>query len=168
MKRLLKVYIPMTLLLFEIWIILTIPSDELLTSVSIQGNLVIGFLASMLVAVISMHFITYRSIYMMFNPINWVHMIAYICIIIYTEIISHLNVAKMIITGKIHPAIVKVKTSFKSEFGKSMFSNSITLTPGTITVKCDDNLFVHCLNFDKNDNVKVGLLFEKYGKRFLR
>lgn len=46
----------------------------------------------------------------------------------------------------IHPALVKVKTSCESPGAKSLFANSITLTPGTVTVAVERNrLLVHAL-----------------------
>ncbi len=46
----------------------------------------------------------------------------------------------------IEPTLVRFTTSLKTRFGRFMLANSITLTPGTITVKMDGNrLTVHCL-----------------------
>ena len=49
----------------------------------------------------------------------------------------------------IKPALVKVKTSCVSDLAKTLFANSITLTPGTITVLVEQNrLLVHTLYED--------------------
>ena len=46
----------------------------------------------------------------------------------------------------IAPALVKVKTSCESDLAKVTFANSITLTPGTVTVEVEgDKLLVHAL-----------------------
>ena len=46
----------------------------------------------------------------------------------------------------IEPALVTFRTGLKTGFGRFMLANSITLTPGTISVKMDgDRLTVHCL-----------------------
>ena len=46
----------------------------------------------------------------------------------------------------IEPAVVKVKTRCKSDLARVVFANSITLTPGTVTVDVDgDELTVHAL-----------------------
>ncbi len=46
----------------------------------------------------------------------------------------------------INPALVKVKTRCKSDLAKTTFANSITLTPGTVTLAVDgDKLLVHAL-----------------------
>lgn len=47
------------------------------------------------------------------------------------------------------PVLVHFKKSFKSHFSNEVLGNSITLTPGTITVKLDsDDYVVHCLDKD--------------------
>jgi len=49
----------------------------------------------------------------------------------------------------IAPALVKVKTTCRSDFAKVLFANSITLTPGTVTVEVEgDKLLVHALYED--------------------
>ncbi|MBD5448734.1 MAG: Na+/H+ antiporter subunit E [Lachnospiraceae bacterium] len=47
------------------------------------------------------------------------------------------------------PAIVHFKTTLHSTFARVLLANSITLTPGTITVSLkDDEYVVHCLDKD--------------------
>ena len=46
----------------------------------------------------------------------------------------------------INPALVKVKTRCETDLGKTLFANSITLTPGTVTIEVErDLLLVHAL-----------------------
>ena len=66
------------------------------------------------------------------------------------------------------PVIVKVHTNLKTETAKVILANSITLTPGTITVSLTgQELLVHCL--DKSlaegmeDSAFVKLLEEMEG-----
>jgi multicomponent Na+:H+ antiporter subunit E len=48
--------------------------------------------------------------------------------------------------SNIDPAMVTLKTSARTDLGKALFANSITLTPGTVTVDVDgDVLKVHAL-----------------------
>ena len=66
----------------------------------------------------------------------------------------------------INPGIVKVKTSLKSETGLTFLANSITLTPGTLTVDIDKengSLYVHWIDV-KNKDVKGAT--EKIVKKF--
>jgi len=47
----------------------------------------------------------------------------------------------------IAPVIVKVRTKLKSRMGRLMLANSITLTPGTLSVELEGEwLYVHCVS----------------------
>lgn len=64
-------------------------------------------------------------------------------------VFSNITVSRMILTRKeeMEPVIVHVRTGLKSETARVILANSITLTPGTITVSLsDDKLLVHCLD----------------------
>ncbi|MBL1431320.1 MAG: Na+/H+ antiporter subunit E [Robiginitomaculum sp.] len=44
------------------------------------------------------------------------------------------------------PRLIRVKTLPKSPFGRTLFANSITLTPGTVSIDIDDDeIIVHTL-----------------------
>lgn len=46
----------------------------------------------------------------------------------------------------IDPVIVRMRTTARTDLGKALFANSITLTPGTVTVDVEgDRLVVHAL-----------------------
>lgn len=58
-------------------------------------------------------------------------------------------VFRMIYSAKyrLEPAVVHFKTDLHSTFARVLLANSITLTPGTITVSLkDDEYVVHCLD----------------------
>ena len=49
----------------------------------------------------------------------------------------------------INPALVKVKTGCESDLARTVFANSITLTPGTVSVEVEgDKILVHALYED--------------------
>jgi multicomponent Na+:H+ antiporter subunit E len=58
------------------------------------------------------------------------------------------DVAKRVITGEINPGIVKFDPRLKTDMGRMMLANSITLTPGTLTVDIDDEgvFYIHAIN----------------------
>lgn len=61
---------------------------------------------------------------------------------------ANLTVIRAILSPdlNIQPTLVKVKTSCESDLAKVIFANSITLTPGTVTLRVDDDfLLVHGL-----------------------
>ena len=64
-------------------------------------------------------------------------------------IAANITVSRMILTRKeqMEPVLVHVHTDLKTETARMMLANSITLTPGTITVALtESDLLVHCLD----------------------
>ena len=60
------------------------------------------------------------------------------------EIVSHIEVIRLIITGRVRPGIMEFRHSHKSDFGTMALANSITMTPGTLTLDTrDGSLFIH-------------------------
>lgn len=58
----------------------------------------------------------------------------------------------------INPGIVKVKTKLKSDTALTLLANSITLTPGTMTVDIDKDkgvLYIHCIDVQEKDVKKA-------------
>ena len=73
----------------------------------------------------------------------------YIVLLIKEIIKANLGVCKMTFSRKeiMEPVLVHIRTELKSESLRVILANSITLTPGTITVSLKDNdLYVHCLD----------------------
>lgn len=61
---------------------------------------------------------------------------------------ANVQVVKAVLSPdmEISPTMVKVPSHPKTEIGKTMFGNSITLTPGTVTVEMsEDEILVHAL-----------------------
>ena len=50
----------------------------------------------------------------------------------------------------IDPAMIRLRTNARTDLGKALFANSITLTPGTVTIGVqDDMVMVHALVREK-------------------
>jgi len=72
----------------------------------------------------------------------------YLLLLLKEIIIANINVAVIVLSPRmsISPCIVKLKTELKSSLHRAILANSITLTPGTLTVQLTgDELIVHCL-----------------------
>jgi len=71
----------------------------------------------------------------------------------------------------INPGIVKVKTSLKSDAALTFLANSITLTPGTLSVDIDEEagfLYVHWIDVKDTDIEKASQLIVQRFERILR
>lgn len=67
---------------------------------------------------------------------------------------SNVKLAAIVLTPSlpVKPAIVKVRTRLKTRMGRLMLANSITLTPGTLTVEMDGEwLYVHWVRMEADD-----------------
>ena len=73
----------------------------------------------------------------------------YILVLIQEVVLANLTVFRMILTRKEipEPILVHIRTDLKQETSRVILANSITLTPGTITVSLKgQDLLVHCLD----------------------
>ena len=84
------------------------------------------------------------------NPLRWLQGFAYVLGPFFLEMAkANLDVAYRVITGRIRPGIVRVKSGMQTDLGTLMLANSITLTPGTLTadISADGRaLLIHCLD----------------------
>lgn len=72
---------------------------------------------------------------------------------------ANIDVAKLIVSPNmvLSPRMVRVKATQKSDMGLVIYANSITLTPGTVTVDIDDDEFVvHAITQEMADGLATG------------
>jgi multicomponent Na+:H+ antiporter subunit E len=107
-----------------------------------------------------------------FKPKRFLWFVIYLPVFFYYVIKANFDVAYRVLHPEmpINPGIVRVKTSLKTETGKTFLANSITLTPGTLTVDIvGDNLYVHWINIStpdpKEETKMIVARFEKFLKR---
>lgn len=78
-----------------------------------------------------------------------IHFFEYV-VLLFCEIVkANVAIIPRILTveEEMDPVIVKFRTTLKSDFTRMLLANSITLTPGTITVSLDgDEYTIHCLD----------------------
>jgi len=131
-----------TIFLFLIWIALTMSFSN--------QELITGFVVSFTLAIIYVK--NYESTNdFRFRPIAY---IVYLAVFLKNLVLSNIDVARRVIDPKlpINPGIVAIKTDLKEDYKKLMLANSITLTPGTITMDVrDDILFIHWINVTTTD-----------------
>ena len=78
-----------------------------------------------------------------------IHFFAYIILLLREIVKANIAIIPKILTveEEMDPVIVKFRTSLKSDFTRMLLANSITLTPGTITVTMEDDEYtIHCLD----------------------
>lgn len=79
---------------------------------------------------------------------------------LFKEVIqANITVVKHIWLGEnsISPTLKKIKISQQTDMGKVIYANSITLTPGTVTIDLvEDDIIVHALMFKDIESLENG------------
>lgn len=82
--------------------------------------------------------------------------VVYAAVLIWEIIKANLAVIRIILAPNptYHPAIVRMKIPFEKEISRVLLSNSITLTPGTVTIEqYGDEFLVLCLDKPNADSI---------------
>jgi multicomponent Na+:H+ antiporter subunit E len=131
---------------FIVWMLLTWTTD---TQVIIAG-----LIASAIVAIL-FHEILPKEHHLFISPIRLFWLLVYLPVFFYYVMKANLDVVYRALHPKmpIKPGIVKIKTELTTESSITALANSITLTPGTLTVDLTDDgfLYVHWINVKSDD-----------------
>ena len=134
-----------TLFLFILWLVLT-------SSLGIQ-NILIGMIVSTGIALLYIKMFKDEKV----EHFSILAAFFYLYILLKNLLISNIQINKRILSKEmnISAAIVAVKTDLKSDWKKLLLANSITLTPGTLTLDIkDDTLFIHTLQYEEGMDTK--------------
>lgn len=115
-------------LCYLFWILLT-------WSFTLQ-ELVAGAIVSLAVALFSARFFIHDDAFWFFRPARLGALIAYFGIFFAELVKANWDMAKRCYGGckNIDPGVVRVPVNLKGDYAQAMLANSITLTPGTITL----------------------------------
>ena len=133
-------------------------------------ELVLGAVVAAVAAWFSARFFVHRNPAHLFAPARLISLLVYCLGVFMWELIkANVNMAKLVLSPKMKfkPGIIRVpgSESITSEYGLAMVANSITLTPGTITLHIEgDALTVHCLNRQDADGLEHSSMEEKIAK----
>jgi len=73
-------------------------------------------------------------------------LVAYMVVLVWEIIKANLALVKVIYRKNPRPVVCTIHTKLKSRMARMLLANSITLTPGTITLTLKgDELTIHCL-----------------------
>lgn len=155
-------------LAFIVWILLTWPFVD----GQIDWQVVVaGIVASAIVAII-FHDILPKEHHVFVSPVRIFWFLVYIPVFFYYVIKANLDVVYRALhpAMPIKPGIVKIKTSLKSDSGITALANSITLTPGTLTVDLTDDgyLYIHWINVKSDDVEQATNIIAKRFEWFIK
>ncbi|MCK4548578.1 MAG: Na+/H+ antiporter subunit E [Candidatus Krumholzibacteria bacterium] len=147
------------LLLFGIWLLLT-------WSLHWQDLLAGGIIA--LIAHVMLGDIYPVNAVKILNPVRFFWLVVYGVTFFSYMVKANFDVAYRVlnINMPIRPGIVKVRTRLKTDMARTFLANSITLTPGTLTVDCvDDHLYIHWINIVSDDpNKETEIIVQHFEK----
>lgn len=139
----------MYILLLLFWIIL---NGKITTEI-----LIFGVVLAAAIFWFMCKFLDYSPKYEMFVAKNFFWILTYFVVLVIEIFKSAIAVYKRVYSKKIEiqPQMVFFDVDIKSEFLRFVLANSITLTPGTITVDVDDNHFcVHALDYTLAEGIE--------------
>lgn len=159
-----KSYIILFILSLLVWSFLTWSLD--------LPHLIIGILVSGFVSFMTGDMFVKRP-HLLKNPMRYLWFLYYIPIFIWECIKANIDVAYRVSHPKlpINPGIVKVKTLLKSDTGLTFLANSITLTPGTMSVDIDPEkgfLYIHWIDVKDKDIEKATKIIVERFERILK
>lgn len=141
-------------ILFLFWMMLT-GNIELF-------NIFLGITMSISMALIYKKLLKHQANFQMPN-IFWFTI--YLFVLLKNLVLSNIHIAIRVLSKNmdLSPAIVSVETQLQSEWKKLLLANSITLTPGTLTLDIVDNkLYIHIISDkDIQNKEQITQEFEK-------
>ncbi|MCM8798542.1 MAG: Na+/H+ antiporter subunit E [Candidatus Omnitrophica bacterium] len=144
-----------------IWLLLCWPVDG--------EHLLIGVLVAGLVAFMTGDMFVKRPHHFL-NPLRYLWFLYYLPVFLWECLKANIDVARRVIHPDlpINPGIVKVKTSLKSDTALTFLANSITLTPGTMSVDIipeEGVLYIHWIDVkDKDIEKATEIIVRKFEK----
>jgi multicomponent Na+:H+ antiporter subunit E len=133
----------------------------------IDWQVVIAGIIAALVVALLFHEMLPKEHHVFLSPVRVFWAIVYIPVFFYYVLKANLDVVYRALHPKmpIRPGIVKIKTELKTDSGITALANSITLTPGTLTVDLTDDgyMYIHWINV-KSDDVEEATKY--IAKRF--
>ena len=139
-------FIVTAIVAYLLYLVLTIGSGTLL--LWNEAELIIGAIFALVVAALVKNRYLKKSLRML-NPVRWFIWLIYLFPFFFAMAQANVDVAYRVITGRINPGIVKISPGLKNDMSLTLLANSITLTPGTLSVDVEEetnDMYIHWIN----------------------
>lgn len=153
-------YVIFFILCLLMWVLLTLN----FTPASLITGLAVALITTMIFGRMYVD-----NVHKFLHPARYFWFIVYLFIFTWECIKANFDVAYRVLHPglPVKPGIVRVPVKLKSDMAKTMLANSITMTPGTITVDIIENeLYVHWIYVSTQDPSryveKISGRFEKF------
>ena len=132
------------------------------------ATLLVGVIVSLSISLLSVRGMTFLSDFR-YTPEAFVASLFYFAFFFKELMKANIKLAKIVLSPSlpINPGFVKVRTRLKSKMGRLLLANSITLTPGTLSIEMEGEwLYVHWVTMDETDiegaTAQIVSGFERY------
>lgn len=155
-------YIVTFLILFVNWLIWSGMFDSFHVSLGVISCGIVTFMS---------HDLFFGSGKFHFGHVTeFIRFVLYIPWLLYQIILSNIHVAYLVLHPKmlIEPSMITFETILKKDISIVTFANSITLTPGTITIDIKDGKYfvIHCISRKVADDLLSGEMERKIARIF--
>ena len=166
-----------TIVCYLFWLLITGQIAALFRGEPSAEVLIAGCVVSIGVALFSARFFIHSKAFYLFQPKRLGNLLYYCCVIFLVELFkANVDVAKRALNPKlpVNPGIVKVPVNLKADYAQAMLADSITLTPGTITMDIAEEkgvtyYYIHWINvtstFPKEAGEAIKGTLEKWVRR---
>jgi multicomponent Na+:H+ antiporter subunit E len=148
---------------FVVWVLL-IPNIS-------TGYLVIGLIASGIIALALSRYAFEGMDSRVLDPRRWLYMLAYLWVLVKGIFMAGLLLIPIILKKKeIRPGVVAIPTQLKKGWELTLLANSITLTPGTFFLDMDEEkgmLYVHWISIESESAEEIRKLITERYERIL-
>ena len=149
------------LLCYVFWILITGQLAALIKGTPSAEVLVAGAVIAIGVGIFAGRFLIHKKAFYLLNPKRWICLIIYLFVFLWELIKANVTMAVKAFARKPeNSGIVKIPVDLKSDYALSMLANSITLTPGTITMDIAEEggqtyFYVHWISVSETDGRKA-------------
>ncbi len=127
------------------------------TTTFASHELIAGLISTMIISYFTIPLFTCCTLKIL-APKRVFYMVYYLFIFTRELIKSNFDVARRVLTPSlpINPGIVKFKSKLPSDYSKMVLANSITLTPGTLSIDIiGDTFYIHWIDVKTTDPEKA-------------
>jgi multicomponent Na+:H+ antiporter subunit E len=145
------------LLLFGVWMLWSGHTEPLMVELGLGSCALVVWLSARM-KLLDEEAYPYRLVTRLLGYIPWV---------LWQVVLTNIDAAKLILgrETKVDPVLVKIRVKQQTTLGQVIHANTITLTPGTVTLDVRDHVFlIHALTPESASEDQSGVLDDKVAK----
>jgi multicomponent Na+:H+ antiporter subunit E len=96
-------------------------------------------------------------------------LIGYVVHLLKSVVVAAVHVAEVVVDPRmpVDPLVIEYRTALSTDTARTAFANSVTMTPGTLTVEIEgETLLIHCLAERFADEITSGELERRVARVF--